>query len=334
MVIGFISERHDLADWLARRAPFIHKGSVDLEQLDELFLEDYLVMLADETVSKLTGTTQSFTREKIIDWLKSRPEAEGRLDWAIRENKTGHFVGEIVLNEYDLKTNSMNLRIALKGPEYFNRGFGSSAIEGVLIFAFDQLKLKKVKLSVWVENPRAISTYEKYGFKNTTQYTEDGMRWQRMTVDKPGLILALAERKIAEHLDLENWKFEFDSAKRRAGLCNYTEQKIQLSKYHVAIHSVDENMQVVLHEIAHAMCGHEAGHSKVWLATAKRIGYRNEKFTGREIAEEAAPWVGRCPAGHRHYRYKRPRGMLSCTLCSPGYDVRNLIVWRKRSTAE
>lgn len=321
-----------MADWLSRRAPSIYKGSVDLEQLDEFFLEPYLEMLADPEVARLTGSKKKFTREEIIDWLKSRPEAESRIDWAIREKDTGKFVGEIVLNEYDIKTNSMNLRIALKGPEYFNRGFGSSAIEGVVTFAFDQLKLRRVKLSVWLENPRAISTYEKFGFKNTTQYTEGGMRWQRMVVDKPGFIVALAERKIAQHLDLENWKFEFDSAKRRAGLCNYTEQKIQLSKYHVDIHTVDENMQVVLHEIAHAMAGHEAAHSKVWLATAKRIGYRAEKFTGKEIAEETAPWVGVCPRGHRHYRYKRPRGMFSCTLCEPGYKTENLIVWRKRST--
>ena len=321
-----------MADWLSRRAPSIHKGSVDLEQLDEYFLEEYLEMLADPEGQKLTGTTKTFTREEIAEWLKSRPEAEGRLDWAIRENQTGHFIGEIVLNEYDLKSNSMNLRIALKSPEYYNRGFGSNAIEGVVTFAFDKLKLRRVRLEVWLENPRAISTYEKFGFKPTTQFTEGKKRWQRMVVDKQGLILALAERKIAEHLDLENWKFEFDSAKRRAGLCNYTEQKIQLSKYHVDIHTVDENMQVVLHEIAHAIEGHDAGHSKKWLATAKRIGYRNEKFTGKEIAEENAPWVGICPRGHMHYRYRRPRNMLSCTLCSPGYDMRNLITWRKRST--
>ena len=322
-----------MADWLSRRAPSIYKGSVFLEQLDEIFLEPYLEMLADPEGQRLTGTTKKFTRNEIVEWLKSRPMAESRLDWAIRENKTGKFVGEIVLNEYDLKTNSMNLRICLKSPEYYNRGFGSNAIEGVVTFAFDQLKLRRVKLSVWTENPRAISTYEKFGFKPTTQYTEAGKRWQGMVVDKQGLILALAERKIAEHLDLENWKFEFDSAKRRAGLCNYTEQKIQLSKYHVDIHSVDANMQVVLHEIAHAMCGHDAGHSKVWLNTAKKIGYRNEKFTGKEIAEENAPWVGVCPRGHRHYRYQRPKNMLSCTICAPGYDMRNLITWRKRSAA-
>jgi hypothetical protein len=224
----------------------------------------------------------------------------------------------------------MNLRIALRGPQFFNRGFGSDAIEAVLIFAFDKLKLRRVRLSVWVENPRAISTYEKFGFQTKRQYSEHGYRWQRMVVDKTELIRALAERKIAQHLDLENWQFEFDSAKRRAGLCDYTNQKIQLSKYHVDIHTVDQNLQVVLHEIAHAMCGSEAGHSKTWLATAKRIGYRAEKFTGKEIAQETAPWVGTCPMGHQHFRYRRPKNMGSCAMCSKKYDSRYLIRWVKR----
>ena len=319
-----------MADWLARRPPSIHKGSVDLEALDEFFLEPYLEMLADPEVGRLTGPAPKFTRERIIEWLNSRPLAEGRLDWAIRESKLGAFVGEIVLNEYEIKDNSMNLRIALRGPKYFNQGYGSDAIEAVLIFAFDKLKLRRIRLSVWTENPRAISTYEKFGFQPKRQYSEDGYRWQRMVVEKQDLIKALAERKIAEHLDLENWKFEFDSAKRRAGLCNYTDQKIQLSKYHVDIHSVDENMQVVLHEVAHAMAGSEAAHSKVWLATAKRIGYRAEKFTGKEIAQETAPWIGVCPMGHKHYRYRRPKQMVSCALCTKNFDSRYVIRWRKR----
>jgi RimJ/RimL family protein N-acetyltransferase/predicted SprT family Zn-dependent metalloprotease len=287
-------------------------------------------MLEDPEVGRLTGPAPKFTRERIVEWLTTRPLAEGRLDWAIRESKLGEFVGEIVLNEYELKDNSMNLRIALRGPKYFNQGYGSDAIEAVLIFAFDKLKLRRIRLSVWTENPRAISTYEKFGFQPKRQYSDDGYRWQRMVVEKQDLIKALAERKIAEHLDLENWKFEFDSAKRRAGLCNYTEQKIQLSKYHVDIHSVDENMQVVLHEVAHAMAGSEAGHSKVWLATAKRIGYRAEKFTGKEIAQETAPWIGVCPMGHKHYRYRRPKQMVSCALCTKNFDSRYVIRWRKR----
>ena len=105
-----------MGDWLARRPPSIRKGSVDLEALDEFFLEPYLEMLADPEVARLTGPAPKFTQESIVEWLTTRPLAEGRLDWAIRESQLGEFVGEIVLNEYDIKDNSMNLRIALRGP--------------------------------------------------------------------------------------------------------------------------------------------------------------------------------------------------------------------------
>ena len=322
-----------MADWLARRAPYLHRGSVDLEALDERFLEPYLEMLADPESNRLTTTTQKFTREKIVDWLNSRPLAEGRLDWAILDARNGEFVGEIVLNDFELKRQQMGMRIALRGPSYFNRGFGSDAIEAVMTFAFDQLKLKRIELEVWVENPRAISTYEKFGFVNKRSRKERGFQYNVMHLTKADFVKALAERKMAEHLDLEHWQFEFDNGKRRAGLCNYDEQKIQLSKYLVEIHSVDESMQVLLHEIAHAMAGHEAAHSKAWLKVAKSIGYRNEKFTGKEIAEKTAPWVGVCPKGHLHYRYRKPAQMVSCAICKKGYDSRNLIRWTKRSEA-
>ena len=59
-----------------------------------------------------------------------------------------------------------------------------------------------------------------------------------------------------------------------------------------------------------------------WLATAKSIGYRAERFTGTEIAREVAPWRGQCPVGHEHYRYRKPTRPLSCGVCSPGALLR------------
>ena len=87
---------------------------------------------------------------------------------------------------------------------------------------------------------------------------------------------------------------------------------------------------VVLHEVAHAMCGKNAGHTKTWLNTAKSIGYRAEKFTGKEIASEFAPWVGFCPAGHEHFRYRKPTRQLACGLCGRSFSKANLIEWRSR----
>lgn len=303
---------------------------VSLVQLDETALEPYLEMLCDPEGRSLTATKSTFTDVQIIEWLKTRATSNGRSDWAIFERSTGEFAGEIVLNEFDEKKNSMNLRIALRGPGWFGRGLGGEAIQLVLEHVFNQTKLAKITLEVLTENARAIGAYEKSGFQPGREFSEGRNRFLRMSCDRYDFIRALAERKMAEHIDLENWQFGFDSAKRRAGLCNYTTKTITISRYLADIHSIDETMQVVLHEVAHAMCGKREGHNKKWLATAKSIGYRAERFTGTEIARETATWVGTCKKGHTHYRYRQPSRPLACGLCGRGFSRSNLIVWQHR----
>ncbi len=304
--------------------------SVALRQLSIEVLEPYLELLADPEGKRLTATTQSFDREKIVDWLGTRAGVANRNDWAIFEISTGEFVGEIVLNEFNDKKNSMNLRIALRGPVWFGRGLGSEAITLVLEHVFNTTQLSKITLEVLTENARAIGAYEKSGFQAGRQFSEGKLRYLRMSCDRYDFIRVLAERKMAEHIDLEQWQFGFDSAKRRAGLCNYTSKTITISRYLADIHSIDETMQVVLHEVAHAMCGKKAGHTKAWLNTAKSIGYRAEKFTGKEIAEETASWIGTCRGGHKHYRYRQPSRPLSCALCGKSFSRANLIHWQHR----
>lgn len=313
-----------------RSSPSLDGELVRLNQLDGSVLEPYLEMLSDPEGRRLTATTGAFSEVQIIEWLNSRAATEGRSDWAIFERSTGEFAGEIVLNEFNEKKNSMNLRVALRGPDWFGRGLGGEAIQMVLEHVFNNTKLSKITLEVLTENARAIGAYEKSGFQPGREFSEGKNRFLRMSCDRYDFIRALAERKMAEHIDLENWQFGFDSAKRRAGLCNYTNKTITISRYLVDIHTIDESMQVVLHEVAHAMCGKREGHNKKWLATAKSIGYRAERFTGTEIAQETATWVGTCKNGHTHYRYRQPSRPLACGLCGIGFSRANLIIWQHR----
>jgi len=132
------------------------------------------------------------------------------------------------------------------------------------------------------------------GFEFQRALKVGGQPGARLRANRTSLIRAYAEMNIEHYLANEGWRFDFDNGRRRAGLCNYTEKLITVSKYHVATYTADETFQVVLHEIAHAMVGSKSGHGKKWLATAKSIGYRAEKYTGKEIAENYAPWVGTC----------------------------------------
>lgn len=154
------------------------------------------------------------------------------------------------------------------------------------------------------------------------------------TVAEPARVRVWAEALIRMHLDpvfgAGSWSFGFDHAKRRAGLCNYTERRITVSRHLSARFEDDEIHQILLHEIAHALAGPEAGHGREWKRVAAEIGYVGGRTHDGEIAHELAPWVGRCPAGHEHVRFRRPTRESSCGKCSRGFSRAHLIAWQKR----
>ncbi|GAA3025650.1 SprT-like domain-containing protein [Microbacterium dextranolyticum] len=143
-----------------------------------------------------------------------------------------------------------------------------------------------------------------------------------------------AEELIARHLD-PTWSFTYDNAKRRAGACDYTRQRITVSRYLSARYDDETNRQTLLHEIAHALAGSRAGHGAAWKRTARAIGYTGGVTHRGETATELAPWVGVCPAGHVAYRHRVAARPTSCAVCSRTFDDRYLFVWTRREiTAE
>lgn len=142
-----------------------------------------------------------------------------------------------------------------------------------------------------------------------------------------------ADALIALHLDPTEWSFGFDHAKTRAGLCNFTKKRITVSRYLAERYEDDDVHQVLLHEVAHAIAGSRAGHGVKWKTVATELGYVGKRTHDGEIATELAPWVGTCPAGHMHYRYRRPARALSCGRCSKRFDRANAINWENRRAA-
>jgi predicted SprT family Zn-dependent metalloprotease len=126
---------------------------------------------------------------------------------------------------------------------------------------------------------------------------------------------------------LVNYSFGFDRAIRRAGLCNYSQKRITISRHLVEAGDMHVVEQVLLHEIAHALCGQAAGHGKAWKAQATELGYLHQRIDGTPLAKQVAKYRGVCPGGHEHFRSRRPTRMLSCKLCAPSFSRRYLITW-------
>lgn len=121
-------------------------------------------MLADSEVMRLTATRATFTEQAIRDNLAALPNRADRADWAVLRKADERYLGEVVLNEFDVENESMNFRIALFGADVLGKGYGTQATEAVVSYGFDAVGLHRIELGVYAFNPRAQRAYEKAGF--------------------------------------------------------------------------------------------------------------------------------------------------------------------------
>ena len=77
----------------------------------------------------------------------------------------GTLIGSIGLHRIDWVNRSTELGIVIFRKEYWNKGYGTKAIDLMLKYAFEYLNMNRVSLKVYEYNERAIHVYEKCGFK-------------------------------------------------------------------------------------------------------------------------------------------------------------------------
>lgn len=121
---------------------------------------------------------------------------------------------------------------------------------------------------------------------------------------------AIAKQELLRH-GLHDWTFGWSTAKRRLGVCKYREKRIEIAKYY-ALHNSPANVRdTLLHEIAHALAGPQAGHGPLWKATAKKLGATPRACdTSPETVVKPGNWQATCAVCRQTYhRYRRPQSM-------------------------
>jgi len=128
------------------------------------------------------------------------------------------------------------------------------------------------------------------------------------------------------------WRFAFNGRKRALGLCSYRMRTVFLSRHFVALNDWSKVRSTVVHEIAHVLAGPNAGHGPQWKAIARSLGDSGERcanVAAEGITMAPPTWVGRCPGGHPHKAYRRPKSVRSCAACCPRFSVEYVIQWER-----
>lgn len=128
------------------------------------------------------------------------------------------------------------------------------------------------------------------------------------------------------------WRFDWNRRKRSFGVCWYAKRTIYLSAPLTVQRTEDRVRNTILHEIAHAIAGHRAGHGPIWKHVARQLGADPISCTDYSAENIQLPitrgaWIGTCPGGHQHVKYRRPRGTRTCAKCASRFDLRFKIEW-------
>jgi RimJ/RimL family protein N-acetyltransferase len=104
--------------------------------------------------------------------------------FTIRALDGDKLIGELGLDIVDWSGRDAFVGLGIGETEYWSKGYGTEAMNILLRFAFSEINLRRMTLTVFEYNPRAIRSYEKAGFQHEGRLrkilNKEGKRWDML----------------------------------------------------------------------------------------------------------------------------------------------------------
>jgi RimJ/RimL family protein N-acetyltransferase len=152
----FYGSRVRLAPLTPNDVPVLARWQLDSE---------YLRLLAAEPAFPKT-------EGQVAEWVRDGQRGRDNYLLGIRTLNDDELIGFIELGEILWTHRNSWLAIGIGERGYWGRGYGYEAMGLVLDFAFKELNLHRIQLTVYTYNERAIRMYEKLGFQREGSYRE------------------------------------------------------------------------------------------------------------------------------------------------------------------
>ena len=107
------------------------------------------------------------TKEEHLNFIKRLEQDNKKKYFLIKEGD--EYLG--VIDFIDIERGSCEFGLYAT-PYNHKKGVGSLLLEEIIRYAFDELKVKKIRAKLYKENKKALGLYEKYGLKTTCEDEE------------------------------------------------------------------------------------------------------------------------------------------------------------------
>jgi RimJ/RimL family protein N-acetyltransferase len=100
-----------------------------------------------------------------LDWMRGVANRKDLVVFAVRTVPGKRLIGVCQLTGIDAVHRRADLQIRMGDDRTRGRGLGLEAVRQLLAYGFDDLNLHRIALQVFATNTRAITTYERAGFR-------------------------------------------------------------------------------------------------------------------------------------------------------------------------
>jgi len=118
-----------------------------------------------EITALLGGFSVGYSTREISAWINRHQETSDDIVWTITALQSDQCIGHVGLYRIDHRIRSAEFAILVGDKERWGRGLGCRITHAVLQYAFDELNLNRVSLSVLESNRRAQALYRRLGFQ-------------------------------------------------------------------------------------------------------------------------------------------------------------------------
>lgn len=140
-------------------------------------------------------------------------------------------------------------------------------------------------------------------------------------------ISLLGRKELGDTLKDLGWRFKWLHSKGLYGKCFLRSKVIGISKHLAGLNRIEDTIETILHEVAHALRGMEKDkdgrwlfHDDKWREIAIGLGGSGERCYKSEIITPEKKWKGKCKrCGKEILRHRRVKG-LACSRCVKGVN--------------
>lgn len=180
------------------RGELVRLSAADPEELGKT----YVRWSRDTEMMRLfgSGPTRMQSARASIEYYEKelKDQLPSHFYFSIRALEDDRLLGETDLDITSWASRDAFVGIGIGDRADWGRGYGTDAMRLILRYAFTELNLYRVSLSVFEYNPRAIRSYEKCGFRlegrRRSALLKDGKRWDILYM---GILM-------------EDWKNEYE----------------------------------------------------------------------------------------------------------------------------